>query len=98
MGLGVHEIDAHVVGSHADNVELDKLQVLEMAVIGNISALVGKRLECLTVWNGNSAIMKGDRPSGVQRVHPHRVPQFGDVVDAVVVDVGGSAMRNFSTR
>ena len=49
MGLGVHEIDAHVVGSHADNVELDKLQVLEMAVIGNVSSLVGKRLKCLTV-------------------------------------------------
>ena len=54
VGLGVHEIDAHVVGRHADNVELDKLQVLEMAVIGNVSALVGKRLECLTVWNGTT--------------------------------------------
>ena len=88
VGLGVHEIDAHVVGGHADNVELDKLQVLETGVIGNVSALVGKRLKCFTVWNGHRAITKRDRPRGVQRVHPHRVPQFGDVVDAVVIDVG----------
>ena len=85
--LGIHEINNWAVGVHEEQVELDVLQASEMCINHDTPALVGKRLEGLTVGNRHHAVNELDSRRGVQRVHPGRITEFGDVVDAVAVEV-----------
>ena len=85
--LGVHEIDNRAVGVHAEQIELDELQVSQMCIDEDARALVGQRLKCLAVGNGHRAVNGPDSRRGVQRVHPPQFSELGDVVDAVAVDV-----------
>ena len=75
MRVGVREVDSWTVGVQPDP------QELEISMEGNG---VGG---CL-IWYGYDTVVEVDGGGGVDRVHAHRVREFGDVVDAVAVDVG----------
>ena len=74
MRVGVDEIDAWSVGIQIEHNELDG--------IGN-----RERAESSTIRNGNGTIAGRNGGSGVHRVHTLRVIEFGDVVDAVAINV-----------
>ena len=92
--LGVHEIDGWAVGVHVDHMELDGLQVPEMAVDTAVT-LVGKRHIRLAVRNGRRAIVKPHGWDRVHRVHAHRVRQLCNVISAIAIDIGGVADEVF---
>ena len=85
--LGVLVIDDRAVGGHAEQGDLDVLQVDEMRFGPRIRAVVGQRLERLAVGNGHRAVDEPDSLSGVQRIHRPQFCELGDVVDAVPIHV-----------
>ena len=56
------------------------------------------------IGNGHGAVAERDGGGGVHRVHTRRVGEFGDVVDAITIDVGrggdevGVTSRNGNNR
>ena len=74
-GSGVHEVETRAVGVHAEQNELE------------VVLAEGDRLECFQIGNGQCAGGEFHGRGRVHRVHAHRV-EFGEVVDAVAVDVG----------
>ena len=75
--VGVHEVNTRGVGIPVKHNELDNILI------------EGERIECFPVGNGYCAVAELDRGGGVHRVHTHRVREFGDVVDAISVNVAG---------
>ena len=74
--LGVYEVDTRTVCVHP---EQNKLEVI---------LAEGERLECFPIGYGHGTIAEFNGGGGVHRVPAHRVGQFGDVVDAIAVDIG----------
>ena len=75
-GGGVHEVGTRSVGVHVEQYELE------------VCPVVGERLECVLIGNGQGAVAEFDGGGGVQRVLAPQVLEFGEVVDAIAVDVG----------
>ena len=80
----VQEIGTRCAGIHPEQNELDVLEVVRGTLL-----LVGERSECGLVGDGHDAFAEVDAGGRVYRVHGHGIFEFGYIIDAVTVDVGG---------
>ena len=79
----VHEVHDRSIGMHVEQYELDRLEAVRRAFL-----FVGERVEGSAIGEDDRAVRGIGARRGVDGVEAERAAEFGDVVDAVAVDIG----------